>query len=359
MFGRMKRSVRLTDVAKAAQVSQGTASNVFNRPELVRQEVRDRVLASARTLGYSGPDPRGRLLRAGKANAIGIVTSKEMARLFLDPYYRQLLAGVAEVCDTRGAGMALVSASSHEQAAWTVETALVDGFIVHCLDDGDRLIELARKRELPFVAIDLDAGPDGSSVLIDDRGGAALAANHLLRLGHRRFAIAVPETHVDGRFGLIDAARVRSAYHQVGRDRLAGYEAALAEHGIAFDSVPIVEAPNHRPAAVGYLVDLLASAPEVTAILAMSDVLALAAIDAASAHGVRVPDQLSVVGFDDIPEAATATPALTTIAQPIADKGRRAATLIFEPGEPRNEILKVKLVKRASTARAREPRSPR
>jgi DNA-binding LacI/PurR family transcriptional regulator len=346
----MKRAVRLADVAKAAGVSQGTASNVFNRPELVRPEVRERVEESARKLGYAGPDPRGRLLRAGKVNAIGFVSADSMAYFFQDPFARLLIAGIAEVCDKNGAGMALVSAGSGDNAAWSVETAVVDGFIVHCLEDGDRLIGLARKRNLPFVAIDQDAGPGTSSILVDDRRGAYLAARHVLELGHRKLGLMSLESSGDGRFGWVDAERIRTCNCKVERDRLAGYAATLDEHGISIDGLPIVEAPNQREAAVRYAGELIDRVPETTAILAMSDILALAAIDAARERGKQVPRDLSIVGFDDIPNAAMEDPPLTTIAQPIVEKGRRAARLIFDGGPPRQEVLKVKLVVRGSTA---------
>jgi len=351
----MKRVVKLADVAKAAGVSQGTASNVFNRPEIVSSEVRDRVMRSAATLEYGGPDPRGRLLRAGKVNAIGFVAADDMAYFFHDPYYRLLLAGIAEVCDERGAGMALVSVTRHEDAAWSVETALVDGFIVHCLEDGDRLLALTRKRNLPFVAVDLDAGPGTSSVVIDDHRGAYLAARHLLGLGHRRIgllALAPPE---DARAP--DARPMGTVHFKVRRDRFAGYAAALAEQGLKLAKLPVTESPNDRQLAIGHAADLLSQAPELTAIIAMSDVLAIAAMEAARQRGLRVPEDLSVVGFDDIPEAALAIPPLTTIAQPIVEKGRRAATLIFERGTPGRETMKVKLVVRASTARLSSART--
>ncbi|HKE18090.1 MAG TPA: LacI family DNA-binding transcriptional regulator [Kofleriaceae bacterium] len=352
----MKRVVRLADVAKAAGVSQGTASNVFNRPHLVRDEVRERVERSARRLGYGGPDPKGRLLRAGKVNAIGFVSANEMAYFFEDPFARLLTAGIAEVCDEHGAGMSLVPGASRESAAWSVQTALVDGFIVYCLEDGDRLIELARRRNLPFVSIDLDAGPGTSSILVEDERGAHLAASHLLELGHRKIGFLSMEPHGDSRFGWVDAELIAACACKVERDRLSGYLAALAEHGVSLEGLPIMVAPNDRRGALPYVSQLLERVPGITAIAAMSDILAMAAIDAARARGLRVPEDLSVIGFDDIPDAAAADPPLTTIAQPIAEKGRRAARLIFEPGEPRKELLEVKLVVRASTAPAPAPR---
>ena len=348
----MKRTAKLADVAKAAGVSQGTASNVFNRPEIVRPEVRARVEASARRLGYAGPDPKGRVLRAGKVNAIGFVIADKMAYALQDPFMRLMMAGIAEECDRRGAGLALVSARQ-EDAAWRLQTAMVDGFVVHCLKVGEDLIALARERNLPFVCIDLQAGPGTSSVLVDDRRGAYLAARHLLELGHRRIGILSIDTCAAPGFGPSAAERLRASEYPVPRERVEGYAEALAESGIELDRVPIVEAPNERRPAVPYADELLASHPEITAILAMSDVLAMAAADAARARGLRVPQDLSVVGFDDVPEAAAFEPPLTTVAQPIAEKGRLAARLILEGGPPRVERLAVKLVVRGSTAAPR------
>ena len=105
-----EKTAKLADVAKAAGVSQGTASNVFNRPEVVREEVREKVLAAARKIGYGGPDPKGRLLRAGKVNAIGIGAAEPLSYFFDDPFARTVMASIAQECDSRGAGIALISA---------------------------------------------------------------------------------------------------------------------------------------------------------------------------------------------------------------------------------------------------------
>src|SRR5262245_59852042 len=126
----MKSSVKLADVARTAGVSQGTASNVFAKPELVRPEVRERVQQAAARLGYHGPDPKGRLLRAGRVNAIGVVVMDDLGYFFNDPFNREFMIGVAEVCDERGAGISLVSAVDRDSAAWGIDTALVDGFII-------------------------------------------------------------------------------------------------------------------------------------------------------------------------------------------------------------------------------------
>ena len=352
----MKRSVKLADVARAAGVSQGTASNVFAKPDLVRPEVRARVEAMARALGYHGPDPKGRLLRAGKVNAIGVVVMDDLTYFFHDPFSREFMRGVAEVCDARGAGIALVSAVDRDRAAWGIDSALVDGFIVQCLEDGDRLIELARRRGLPFVAVDVDPGPDASAILIDDRGGARQAAEHLLALGHRRFGILSLEIHADGHVGLVEGARRSSSLYGPTRHRLEGYGEALRAAGVDFDRVPIVEVANDQDGAVAGAVTLFDAAPGITAVLAMSDVLALGAIAEARRRGLAVPGDVSVIGYDDVPEAARAEPPLTTVAQPTSRKGRIAADMIFERGPPRKEFLPVELVVRASTGPAPPPR---
>jgi DNA-binding LacI/PurR family transcriptional regulator len=346
----MAKAVRLADVARAAGVSQGTASNVFSRPDVVRPEVRLRVEESARQLGYFGPDPKGRLLRGGKANAIGVVVSENLTGFFDDPYNREFMRGIAEVCDESGAGVSLISAADERALAWNIESALVDGFVLQCVEDGSRLLDLARRRKLPFVAIDLDAGPDMSTIDIDHRGGARLAAEHLLNLGHRRFGIISLEVAADGKVGPVDRARRLAAEDSVSRDRFLGYEDAFAAAGISIDAMPIMESSNDRETGSAMAAALLATAPDITAVLAMSDILALSVMAVAKDRGIAVPHDLSVVGFDDIAEAAAASPPLTTVHQPITEKGRRAAHLIFERGAPRKEILPVDLVVRGSTA---------
>jgi DNA-binding LacI/PurR family transcriptional regulator len=347
----MAKAIKLADIARAAGVSQGTASNVFNRPDLVRAEVRTRVEALARDLGYAGPDPKGRLLRAGKVNAIGVVVMDNLTYFFDDPFNREFMTGLASVCDERGAGVALVSAMDEAAAAWNIASAVVDGFVIQCIEEGDRLIELARRRKLPFVAVDLDAGPDANSIRIDDCAGARMAIDHLLELGHRRFGILSLEIAGDGRTGPVDRERRQSAKrYGATRDRLHGYEEALTAAGIDIDSVPIIEAINDRKGAPMGAAMLLDTAPDITAVVAMSDVLGIAAIKEARVRRLAVPRDLSVIGYDDVADAATSEPPLTTIRQPIAEKGRLAARMIFDAGPPRKEVLPVELVVRGSTA---------
>ncbi len=246
--------------------------------------------------------------------------------------------------------MALVSTKEGPATAWGIPTALVDGFIVHCQHVDESLLALARERKLPFVAVDLDAGQGTSSVVIEDRRGANLAARHLLELGHRRIGVLSLKAGKVAADGLVCCDHLMGASFKFLRDRVTGYAEAMAEHGVAFERQPLAECKGDRASAVRAAAALLEAHPEVTAVLAMSDVLALGVIEAARARGLRVPEDLSVVGYDDIEEAAHASPPLTTVAQPAVEKGRVAARLVFEPDPPRTEVLPVKLVVRETTA---------
>ncbi|WP_274629340.1 LacI family DNA-binding transcriptional regulator [Arvimicrobium flavum] len=346
------KPIRLADVAKEAGVSHGTASNVFSRPEIVREEVRERVLAAAGRLGYAGPDPRGRMLRAGKVNAIGVATAEPLSYFFDDPFARIVMSGISQVCDATGAGLSLVSAANDQQLAWNIQSALVDGFVVFCIEGGSRLVELTRERKLPFVALDFGFDDDTIATIgIDDREGARLAAGHLASLGHQRFAVLAMQFDERGP-GPAPADRARTAIYAGTRDRLHGYFDALELAGIETARVPIYETLNDEASTWAGLDHLFSASERPTAILAMSDKIALHALDWLRTHGIAVPGQVSIIGFDGVPEAANAEPPLTTIAQPMVEMGRRAAHAILNfDGVVRRQKMEVELVVRGSTGR--------
>ncbi|MDW6021371.1 LacI family DNA-binding transcriptional regulator [Mesorhizobium sp. BAC0120] len=346
-----RKSIKLADVAKAAGVSHGTASNVFSRPEVVRPEVRERVLAEAQKLGYAGPDPRGRLLRAGKVNAIGVATAEPLSYFFNDPFARVVMSGITQACDATGAGISLVSAANNEQLAWNIQSAVVDGFIVFCLEGGSRLVELTRERRLPFVALDFGYDDETINAIgVDDFSGAGMAARHLAELGHRRFGVlALPFD--DSGSGPASVERALTAAYAGTRDRLRGYLDVLAGFGVDTSAVPIYETDNDEVTTRAGLEYLFAFPNPPTAVLAMSDKVALIAIDWFRERGIAVPDTVSIVGFDGVPEGGISKPPLTTIAQPMEEMGRRAVQTILEfDGTIRRETMELRLIGRASTA---------
>lgn len=355
-----QKAARLVDVAEAAGVSRGTASNVFSHPELVREEVRERVQAAARKLGYRGPDPKGRLLRAGKVGSIGIATARPVSYFFEDPFARVLMSGISSACDENGEGISLVAASSDAKLAENIRGALVDGFILFCVRGGgspepSKLIELTRERQLPFVALELGFSDDTvSSIGIDNFEGARLAARHLAELGHRRFAVLSLQIMEEG-IGPASAERIENAVYADTRKRIRGYFAALSEFGIDTTKIPVYETRADEASTRANLERIFASDEPPTAILAMSDRVALAALAWFKEHDIRVPQDVSVIGFDGIPGSEASDPPLTTIAQPIAEIGRRAVQAILDyDGTLRRQTIDVELVVRGSTA---EPRS--
>ncbi|TNC47472.1 LacI family transcriptional regulator [Rubellimicrobium rubrum] len=349
---RLTKTIKLRDVAERAGVSQGTASNVFNRPELVREEVRSRVHAAAQALGYAGPSPKGRLLRAGKVNAIGVAAAEPLDYFFADPWARRLLREVAAVCDARGAGLALVSVGRGGPLGWGIESALVDGFLLRCAGR-ELLVEIAQRRGLPFVALSLDtAEPDVPAVDIDDFGGARDAARHLVALGHRHIAI-IGIGLGDGP-GRASPELARSTRFVNVRERARGFWAGLAEAGIGPEDVPILVGQDDGSMIGPALAELFqTSEVRPTALLAMSDRVALAALDWLNHQGLRVPGDVSVVGFDGVPEAEAAVPSLTTVEQPYRQIAERAVAAILDDAIPAGrEVLPLSLVIRNSTGPA-------
>ena len=345
------KNARLTDVAERAGVSKATASNVFNRPHLVRPEVRARVLAEAAAIGYTGPDPMGRLLSAGKVNAIGVATAEPLSYFFDDPYSRSLMMGITEACDARGIGISLISAANEDALAWSIRSAVVDGLVLFCVEDADRLIAAARERRLPFVTLSFGDTDDEVSVVgVDDFAGARLAAEHLTGLGHRRFAVLSMELGPE-HAGRVTMDAVRDADYATSRIRIEGYFAALSAAGIDTATVPIFETTSDMTTVYAALEAIFADPHPPTALLAESDRIAMQALRWLKGRGVAVPGEVSVIGFDGVPEAATAEPPLTTVAQPTVEMGRRAVAVLADHGDAvTRETLAVEFVQRASTA---------
>lgn len=328
--GSEKRRGTLLDIAAAVGVSRTTVSNAFNRPDQLSKDLRDKIMAAARAMGVHGPNPAARMLRTGKAEAIGLLFHETLPFAFDDPAAVGMLRGVASACEKARSGLLILPAVKSPASRSAIHRAAVDGFLVYGFLNGAEAWAPLLRRGLPVVAIDNQV-PDGVPFVgIDDRGAARKVAQHVLALGHRRLGIVSLEAAIDGYVGPLDAARRAKMIFRTSADRLEGYAEAIAAAGIDPDSVPIEERPasseaNGRDAALA----LLRRPDPPTAILAMSDRLAIGVIEAARSLNLRVPEDLSVAGFDDIPRAALVRPALTTIRQPLFDKGATAAALLL------------------------------
>jgi DNA-binding LacI/PurR family transcriptional regulator len=344
-----KRRVTLKRIADEVGVSPMTVSNAFNRPDQLSGALRERILDCARELGYAGPDPLARGLRRGRAGAIGLISDTNLSYAFDDPAASAVIAGVCAAAEGEGLGLLLVPPGGSAP----LSDAVVDGIVVYSVAQGDPLLALAVTRGLATVVIDQPSATGLPTVGIADEHAARDAARHLTALGHRRLAVVAFGLAPDGRTGPADLARRRSASYAVSRARLDGYAAAAGEAGIPWADVPVLECGGSvRAEGRSAAARLLAGARPPTAILATSDVLALGVLDAAREAGVRVPGDVSVVGFDDVPGAAAV--ALTTIRQDHHGKGRLAGEHLLAAlrGEqvPPPPALAHELVVRTSTA---------
>jgi DNA-binding LacI/PurR family transcriptional regulator len=337
-------------LADELQVSRTTISNAFNRPDQLSADLRERVLATAKRLGYPGPDPVARSLRTRKAGAVGLVMAEPLTYFFSDPAARDFVAGVAQSCEELGQGMLLVAVGpsrSLEDGTAAVLAAGVDGFVVYSVCDDDPYLQVVLQRRLPVVVVDQPKDLAGvSRVGIDDRAAMREVADHVLGLGHRELGLLTMRLGRDRRQGLVDADRLRSPAFDVQRERVIGVWEAMTAAGLNPDSLTVVESYEHLPTSGGDAAKAALQAnPRITALMCTADILALSAMDYLRGHGIYVPGQMTVTGFDGVPEAISR--GLTTVAQPSLRKGHRAGELLLKP--PRTGLPNLPLVELLDT----------
>jgi len=325
-------SVTLTTVAKAVGVSPTTVSNAYNRPHKLSAALRERILGVAGDLGYPGPNPAARSLRRGRAGSIGLLFGEELTYAFQDPGAVTFLHGLAEASAKHNTVLQLIAAldADREEGASVVANAIVDGLVVWTLPDRHPLLRLARERNVPLVihgSPRLDGVP---FVGIDDRAAAEAAAEHLLELGHRSLAVISQPFGPLRRAQLRNPAKIGRPSYRVTRERLAGYRAAAKAATRKPAAVEIYEvALNSREEGHRATFALLRATARPTAVLAMSDELAVGALAAARELEIRVPHDLSIIGWDDLPSARASDPPLTTIRQSLYEQGRTCAQLLI------------------------------
>ena len=321
------------DVARVAGVSVATVSKVINGRYGVAEATFARVMSVVTELGYESSLVASSLRRT-RTNVIGILVAD------FEPFSTELLKAIASA--NSGSGYELLAYSGPNAAenpvGWELRSlsrlagTLIDGAIIVTPT------VLMPSTSIPVVAIDPHIGQGGpSTVGSDNVAGARAATDHLISLGHRRIA------HIRGRVDL-ESAQLREA----------GYRDSLAAAGIEFDP-RLVRDGNYRAPESGDAARELLSRPDrPTAIFAANDLSALRVLAVAEELGIRVPAELSVIGFDDVPEAARATPPLTTMAQPLQEMGATAHRILLEllhgDDVAQHLHLPAELVVRASTA---------
>src|SRR5918997_455330 len=309
--------VTLTRIAEELDVSAMTVSNAYNHPDRISEALRERIFETAGKLGYHGPDPVGRSLRRQRTDVVWVLYSNPLSYAFDDPAVVSFLGGLRSITKGADSGLLLVPAAggaSRERDPRAAAQAAVDGFVIYSMSDEEPLLVAALQRRLPAVVVDQPRREGVPLVGVDDEGAARTAAEHLLDLGHQRFAIVSFGLSPDGHEGIADSDRQeRTAFH-VSRMRLRGYRAALEETGLPWSETPVYECPGSAKE-LGYraVETLFRSEQEPTAILALSDQLALGAVEWMTERRISVPEDVSVVGFDNIPAAPSAGPLATCL----------------------------------------------
>jgi DNA-binding LacI/PurR family transcriptional regulator len=341
--------VTLQSIADEVGVSRMTVSNAFSRPDQLSAELRERILVAAERLGYVGPDPAARALARGRTGSVGLLLTDELSEAFQDPVATEFLSSVADALTRQGMALTLLTSGDDTGAPSTYLPArdvAMDGAIVYICDPASPEIALLQRRGLPLVSVDHDPSPDAPSVNVDDRAGAHAAAQHLIDLGHRRIGIISLESNYE-KDGV-------PSVNWPARERMAGWTDALEAAGIE----PIVKAARWRPRdAVDSVARQLLEAPDrPTAVLCFSDAFAVATMQVAQSLGLRVPEDVSIVGFDDSPLALTSSPRLTTVHQEVTNKGQQAVGVLMRvmeeqrPEQVERVLLPASLVVRESTA---------
>jgi DNA-binding LacI/PurR family transcriptional regulator len=334
--------VRIEDVAQKAGVSPTAVSFAFNNPHRLNPQTVVRILKTAQEMGYS-PNPHARALLAKSIGVIGILTPQSLPSIFANPFFAAFHEGVGRICDEHNLSLLTISSVSGSLTQASAN-APVDGIIVVGLDERHPEIEQLHRRKMPFVIVDGDS-VIAPSVNVDDEGGAYEAASYLLERGHRdivclTFEMDYSDIHPDKVYG-------------VGQRRLEGYKRAFRDHAIPWNDDCLIPTFTSVAAGAEAFHELWNAPKRPTAVLAIADIIAVGVIQAATAVGVRFPDELAVIGFDDIPQAMWTTPALTTVHQPVAEKGEIAAQqlLALISGETPAELkiqLPTRLVSRQS-----------
>jgi len=348
--------VTLQTIADRVGVSRMTVSNAFSRPDQLSTELRGRILAAADELGYCGPDPAARALARGTTGAVGVLLTDSLRDAFVDEVATTFLGAIAEELAPTGLALTLLTASEQPLSIPARDVAM-DGALVYSCHNDSAAIDWLKRRKLPLVFVDQQPATGVPSVNIDDRAGARAAAQHLVDLGHRRIGIVT--TNPDGSVGIVDDPMAEPTGHVI-RQRLLGWTDALDAAGIR----PVVAQYYPADESAGHLAaeTLLARSDAPTAILCFSDVVAYGVVQGARSVGLSVPADLSVVGFDDNPLAQRMRPALTTVRQDVAAKGRAAAAALTsaierartgDNGRVRHVLLPTELVVRDSTAAPR------
>lgn len=333
----------IIDVAQKAGVSIASVSFAFNDPGQISSETAEKIFSVAKELGYA-PNAIAQAMVSRSIGVIGVLVPMSISASFQNPFIAEFMNGVGSICDEHSLSALFVSPYEGSLLKAT-QRAPVDGFIVLGLNEKHSEIEPLRQRQVRFVICDGEA-QTVSQVNIDDEQGAYEAASHLLVRGQRNIMILTFEkpdpSHQNG-----------DIFYGVGGRRFNGVQRAFQDAGVPFDFSMMVQASTSIEGGREAFLTAWRSGFHPSAVFAFSDAMALGVLIAAKELGVHIPQELEVIGFDDIPNARLSSPTLSTVHQPIFEKGSLAARLLVNAisgkEKPQKILLPTKLVLREST----------
>ncbi len=335
----MERSKACTiaDVARTAGVSPTTVSLVLNGKSGVAKSTRQKVLKAAETLNYR-PNASARSLALQKTNMLGVILPD-----IGSPFYTELIRGVEQEAGAQGYYLVLCTTSGRPSREQMYSRLLweqrVDGLVLLTPRGNESFIRGIRGNGFPLVVVDRDiqARDDVVEVIVNNFNGAIQAMEHLIGCGYRRIGF------INGLAGI-----------QASQDRLRGYQIALQEHDLPFVSEWVVSSDFTQEGGYAAMKELLAVSPSLDAVFVASDRMAVGAMGAIRQDGRRIPDDIALVGFDDVPLAAQTDPPLTTVRQPMLEMGALGVKLLLrmikgKAIEHPKVTLQTELVVRSST----------
>ncbi len=329
--------ITIIDVAREAGVSYSTVSRVVNNKSYVKPETRERVTQAMHRLGYQA-NLQARSLAGGHSHVIGLLVHNMSTQ-----YMGEIFRGIDDVLATHNYEVMLYTTHRRrtKESAYVnmMARGLADGLLIVLPRQPEAYIESLRARDFPYVLID-QVGIDENDVSVTATNfqGGYDATTHLIELGHRRIG------KITGWMDMVSA-----------RDRLEGYKAALSDHGIPVDPELIVIGDFEKISGYQGAATLLDLAAPPTAVFASNDVMAQGALELFRERSLQVPQDISLVGFDDIPIAAILNPPLTTLRQPMVEMGRLATQMLLDwisdpEQKPASVILPTELIHRESTS---------
>ena len=329
-------AITLEEIAKLSNVSRSTVSRVINGDPNVKEETRQRVLAVIERVNFQ-PNLAARSLARGRTDVIGLVIPAGIAAIFTDPWFPQVVKGISTECNIHGYSVMLWLAEpefERQMITKILHSGLLDGVIVSSMVIDDPLVQSLYESSMPFVLIGRHPSLDIRYIDIDNASAGYEATAHLINLGYRKIAT------ITGPQNLI-----------AGYDRFLGYQQALEDHQLPIDPQLIVEGDFSENSGYEACRKIISQKPD--AIFIANDTMAIGAFQAIQQAGLHVPDDIAVVGFDDIPQASSSQVPLTSIRQPTQQMGAAAVNALIEiihfpNAKPENTILPTELVIRQS-----------